>query len=200
MFYLSLAVTALVLLFLAVCLYLFIKASFSFAPWVPSKTDLLRQALDYLKVQPGTTFADLGSGDGRAVFLAARHFGLRSTGYEISPVPYFLSLLRRWFTPTPLASIKYSDLFSAALGGFDVIYIYGLPKSLHEKLQPKLEREMRPGSYILSYNFSLQGLETEKIFQHSWRRLLIYRWPESFKKISQPAKDISAVAAGLDPR
>jgi len=164
------------LLIIGVILGLFIRASFSFAPWVPSKLDLLDRALSKWRHDEDKHFVDLGSGDGRAVFLAAKKYQLIATGYEISPLPYAISKIRQLAHIKRHINLRFKNLYSADLSRYDIIYVYGLPLKLNQQLLPKLRKEVRPGTLILSYNFSIKSQKPIEIMRHKWRRLMVYRW------------------------
>ena len=168
-----LAVACLVVLLLMIVVS--IVAAFSFAPWVPSSAPMAARALALCKPQPNQTFVDIGCGDGRIVTMAYRRFGLRASGVEVSLLPYLLAKLRQLRYIGKPVSIRYQNLFNLPLGAFDIIYIYGLPRTIREKLLPKLLHETHAGTIIISYTFSLHGLtEIEKISDR-WRTVRIYR-------------------------
>ncbi|MEK7583665.1 MAG: class I SAM-dependent methyltransferase [Patescibacteria group bacterium] len=160
----------------AIVVFYMIRTAFSFAPWIPSSAHMARLALDFIAPSPSMRFIDLGAGDGRIVFLAARKYGMRAYGYELSPLPYLLSrLLQLKYKKLPVTLTR-RDLFTADLSEFDIIYLYGLPEALHEKLEPKLEREARPGSYVISYNFPLKSKTPVREMHDRWRNIYIYQY------------------------
>jgi SAM-dependent methyltransferase len=95
---------------------------------------------------------DLGCGDGRIVIAAARDFGARGVGIEIDPD------LARTATAAAKAA-KVSDRVTIITGNiFDpaikisdatVVTLF-LLQSLNEKLRPRLQSELRPGTRIVS--------------------------------------------------
>ncbi len=48
--------------------------------------DDVRQMLKLANIQPGELVIDLGTGDGRILFLAAREYDAQTIGVEISPL------------------------------------------------------------------------------------------------------------------
>ena len=54
------------------------------APFVASPTPVIRQMLILAELRPGEVLYDLGSGDGRAVIMAAQDFGAKSVGVEVA--------------------------------------------------------------------------------------------------------------------
>ena len=55
--------------------------------FMPAKIEDINRILNYLKLKPGQKFTDLGSGDGRWLFLAALS-KLQAEGYEADPLIY----------------------------------------------------------------------------------------------------------------
>lgn len=128
------------------------------APWVPTwKTDVDR-FLALAALTPGKRFVDLGCGDGRLVFAAARS-GADAIGYEISLLPYALALLRRAFLPAEArrrASIRYRDFWNVDLRGTDILYTFLMPEH-KERLRKKFEAELAPGAVVITYVWPIDG-------------------------------------------
>ncbi|KAL9179635.1 hypothetical protein ACHAXT_008925 [Thalassiosira profunda] len=104
-------------------------------------------------------FVDLGSGDGRVVFRAARE-GLfaKSVGYEINPALHGFVSIRRLLTPGYWANTAFycRDLWKIQLQGYDVVAVYGLAPIM-KRLGKKLEEELKPGSIVVSNVFPVPG-------------------------------------------
>ncbi len=161
---------------IAIVVFYLIRAFYSLAPWIPSKTTMVAQALASIHPQPGMRFADLGLGYGRVVFYVWRKYRLAATGYEISPLPYALAKLRQLFYRGASVNIVLQDLYAAPLGTFDIIFVYGLPDTINQKIGPKLTREAKPGTYVISYNFSFDTKKPLKEFHERWRNVFVYRF------------------------
>ncbi len=104
-------------------------------------------------------FVDLGSGDGRVVFRAAREgIFAKSIGYEINPALHIVANVRRILTPRYWSTTNFymADLWKTKLHQYDVVAIYGLPPIM-ERLGHKLEQELRPGSIVVSNVFEIPG-------------------------------------------
>ncbi|MFH1624701.1 MAG: class I SAM-dependent methyltransferase [Pseudomonadota bacterium] len=105
-------------------------------------------------LKPGVRFLDLGSGDGRVVFLASL-YGALSTGIEFDEDMFASGLtareeLSRSFDLSKTKLIK-GDFFEADFSSFDVIY-YFMGGSFEEKrLEEKLATEMKPGAVLVGY-------------------------------------------------
>eukprot|EP00562_Extubocellulus_spinifer_P003867 CAMPEP_0178536770 /NCGR_PEP_ID=MMETSP0696-20121128/36256_1 /TAXON_ID=265572 /ORGANISM="Extubocellulus spinifer, Strain CCMP396" /LENGTH=268 /DNA_ID=CAMNT_0020168999 /DNA_START=139 /DNA_END=945 /DNA_ORIENTATION=+ len=128
------------------------------------------------------TFVDLGSGDGRLVFQAARQsMFVRSIGYEINPVLHAFSCARRliqapkYWTTTDFGL---RDLWKVELKEVDVVAIYGL-QPIMKDLGCKLQKELRPGSIVVSNVFSIPGWRPSGA---STGGVFIYSVPECWEK------------------
>ena len=123
------------------------------APWVPSSDEIVRKMLLLSKVKPGEEVYDLGSGDGRIVIISTKEFGARSTGIEIDIFRAFYSkLLIRLLGLGGRARVIWSSFYRVDLSRADVVTVYLLPET-NDKLMPKLERELRPTSRVVSHAF-----------------------------------------------
>lgn len=164
--------TALILfLFLVTAAY----AAWSFAPWVPTRRKDLDRLFTLAGLLPGERFYDLGSGDGRTVFEAARR-GADATGVEIA-FPFWLwSRTLAPFRPGR-HRILWRDLFRVPLHDAHVVFLYGVPdEKLWARLRPKLENELRSGTRIISMTFPIDGWEPTEVSQPEGRLpIYLYR-------------------------
>ena len=135
----------------------------SAAPWVPLWRGDVRRMLSIAGTKPGEEVYDLGAGDGRIVVIAASEFGAQATGFELAVLPYFLAqfiILLRGLRGR--ASMRYANFFNIHLGNADVICTFLTPGAM-EKLKPKFEAELKPGSRVVSFAFHVPGWEPTKI-------------------------------------
>ena len=132
----------------------FVYGLISGVPWVPSRSDTIRQMLDLAGVKKGDKFADLGCGDGRMLFMAEK-LGARVYGYELALLAFLAAKLRKFFLGSN-ARIEFKSFFEINLEKFDVVALYLMPETL-EKLKPKLEKELKKGSRIVSHAFQIKG-------------------------------------------
>jgi tRNA A58 N-methylase Trm61 len=133
------------------------------APFVASPTPVVRQMLILAELKPGETLYDLGSGDGRAVIMAAKDFGARSVGVELREdlVKRALSNIHELGLETR-AHVLQNDIFKVDLSEADVVFLY-LTTSANEKVKPKLEAELKPGARIVSHDYEVLGWKPSKI-------------------------------------
>ena len=76
----------LTLILLAAFVVLLLLPALSGQPWVPASENRIHRALEMAELKPGEVLYDLGSGDGRVLIAAARDFGARAVGVELSPL------------------------------------------------------------------------------------------------------------------
>ncbi len=132
------------------------------APFVASPVPVVRQMLILAELRPGETLYDLGSGDGRAVIMAAKDFGAKSVGVELREdlAKRALSNIHEVGLETK-AQILQNDIFKVDLSPADVVFLY-LTTSANEKIKPKLEAELKPGARIVSHDYEILGWKPSK--------------------------------------
>ncbi len=115
------------------------------------------------ELKPGETLYDLGSGDGRIVIMAAKDFGANSVGIELREdlVKRALSNIQE-FGLEKKAQILQKDIFKVNVSQADVVFLY-LTTSANERVKPKLETELKPGTRIISHDYEILGWKPSKI-------------------------------------
>jgi SAM-dependent methyltransferase len=103
-------------------------------------------------VRPGKTFLDLGSGDGRVVFLAA-HLQAHATGIEYDRTLHRIARrarrqLTHLFEPER-ATLRRGDFFEADLARYDLLYYFGKGSYGEGRLIDKIRREIREDAILL---------------------------------------------------
>jgi hypothetical protein len=110
---------------------------------------------------PGTII-ELGSGWGSLAFpLASAFTETQIIGYENSPVPYMFSRLRQCFQRRANLHFKYKNFYTVSLKDAGMVVCYLYPGGM-QKLREKFERELPPGSCIMSNTFAVPGWQPEK--------------------------------------
>jgi len=124
-------------------------------PYVPTKYPIVDEMLRMAAVSKNDIVYDLGCGDGRLVITAAQKFGCRGVGYDIDP-ERIKECLENAKSAGVMEKVKFvlGDLFQADFHEATVIPMYLLP-SVNLKLRPKILRELRPGSRVVSHDFSM---------------------------------------------
>jgi hypothetical protein len=130
-------------------------------------------------VRPGTRFLDLGSGDGRVVFMAA-WLGADATGIEYDPQIFAASeragVALREIAPPDRVHLIEGDFFGSRWSGFDVIFFFGYGTFERERLGRKLLEEMDPDARLISAHEDqpFEGLVVEATYPE----MKVYRRPD----------------------
>ena len=140
--------------------------------FVPTPQEVVDAMLKLAKVSKNDVIYDLGSGDGRIPITAAKTYGARGVGIDIDPqrikeatenlktagVGDRVKFLNQDLFTTPIgeASVVTTDISEAT-----VVTLYLLP-SLNVKLIPKLNKELKPGTRIVSHAFDMSADGTER--------------------------------------
>jgi SAM-dependent methyltransferase len=123
--------------------------------WVPSAPEVITAMMEAAKVGPADVVYDLGCGEGEIVIAAAKMYGARGVGVDLDP-----ERIRNARTNAASAGVAdrvtfiEQDLFKTDVSPATVVTLYLLP-DLNERLRPKLLRELRPGSRIVSHDFGM---------------------------------------------
>ena len=131
--------------------------------FVPTSEAVADQMLQLAGITARDVVFDLGSGDGRILLLAAQKYGARGVGIEIQPhlVERARQIAREGEVSHNVQFIE-GDLFTADVSEATLVTIY-LSPSVNRKLEPKLKKELRPGTRIVSHQFPIGEWEPDKI-------------------------------------
>jgi len=123
--------------------------------FVPTPHEVVAEMLKTAQVTARDVVYDLGCGDGRIVISAAKEFGARGVGVDIDPS--LIKVCEKNALKQGVADrVKFilGDLFELELREATVVALYLTPE-LNVQLRPKLFRELRPGSRIVSHDFDM---------------------------------------------
>ena len=100
---------------------------------------------------------ELGSGWGTLAFLLAKRYPHQPViGYETSPIPFWISRILLKFKYLHNLTLKRKDFFEVPLNDASLVVCYLYPGAMH-RLKVKFERELQPGTWILSNTFAIPG-------------------------------------------
>lgn len=122
--------------------------------YVPTPQVVVDEMLRMTKIGPRDFIIDLGSGDGRMVITAAKNFGARGFGVDLSD-----DLLREsngralGEGVADRARFIKENLFETDLTKATVITTYLLP-SMNEKLRPKI-LNLKPGTRVAAHDYHM---------------------------------------------
>jgi cyclopropane fatty-acyl-phospholipid synthase-like methyltransferase len=125
--------------------------------FVPTADEVIEKMFEMAKVNEKDVMFDLGCGDNRICFMAAKKFGCRGVGLELNP--------KRIIEAMDLWEKKYSDLkllvetrHGDALDPKDmsdatVVVMYMFPEFM-DLWFPYAEKKLKPGTRIVSHDYS----------------------------------------------
>lgn len=150
--------------------------------YVPTPQEVVDAMLDVAKVGPDDLVYDLGCGDGRIVVTAAKKFGAHGVGIDIDP-----QRIKEANENVASAGvgdkveIRQADLFETDLSQASVVTLY-LLSSLNLKLRPKLWKELKVGSRVVSHAFSMGDWEPDETLDVNGRTVYFWTITEDLKK------------------
>ncbi len=142
--------------------------------YVPTPEAVVEAMLQVANVTSKDVVYALGCGDGRIPVTAAKKYGAHGVCFDIDP-----ERIREATANVAknnvgnLVKIVHADLFEQDLSGASVITLYLLP-SLNVKLMPKLMKELKPGTRIVSHAFDMGDWKPEKELDVDGRK--VYYW------------------------
>jgi hypothetical protein len=158
-----------------VYLLFYIIAFVSSAPFVPSTHRAADSMIALARIIKGKKIYDLGSGDGRLLFLAAQK-GANAVGYELNPILVILTIIKRLFSQTPgSVMVRWQSLWKADIHNAEVVFVYLMPTSM-DKLQQKLLSELRPGTTVISNSFIFKTWPV--VDKDSQNHVFVFRVPK----------------------
>lgn len=124
-------------------------------PFVPTPMAVVDAMLDMAQVTRSDTLYDLGCGDGRIVVRAATRFGCRGVGVDLDPERVREAKENaRTAGVEKLTRFEVGDVFEFDFSAASVVTMYLLP-SVNLKLRPRLLKELKPGTRIVSHDFDM---------------------------------------------
>jgi ribosomal protein L11 methylase PrmA len=148
--------------------------------FVPTPPAVVAAMLKAAKVGKNDIVYDLGSGDGRIPIAAVKDFGAaRAIGIDIDPqriAEANANLASSGITGNRVRFLN-QDLFTTDISEATVVTLYLLP-SLNLKLIPKFEKELKPGTRIVSHSFDMGDWKPEQTLDVDGRAVYYWTWPK----------------------
>jgi hypothetical protein len=150
------------------------RAQFSYdVPFVPTPPVVVEEMLRLANVGPDDFVIDLGSGDGRVVIAAVRKFGARGVGVDLDPDRIAESVYSAGLQGvSDRVAFHREDLFKFGISQATVVTMYLLP-SVNLKLRPRLLKELKPGTRIVSHDFDMEDWKPD---EKSTVRKNVFMW------------------------
>ncbi len=148
------------------------------SPFFSTPMPVVAEMLRVANVNANDVVYDLGSGDGRIVIAAARDFGARGVGIDIDPrLVRDASMNARRAGVEDRVRFLQGDIFEADIREATVVTLYLLP-DVNTALWPKLLKELRPGTRVVSHDYGIGHWKPDKTITMtlSDRSHRIYYW------------------------
>ncbi len=126
------------------------------APWVPTRSEILPYIMLLAKPTSNDVFYDLGCGDGRVAIEASLR-GAKVVCVELSKelIERAKEKARKMGVYDRIEFIN-DNFFNVDLSKATIVYMY-LLTSVNRMLRPKLERELRMGTRVITLDFEVPG-------------------------------------------
>ena len=167
--------------------------------FIPSSDAVVDAMLEMASVTRRDIVYDLGCGDGKIVIAAAKRYGARGVGIDIDPERIKeANENAKAAGVTDKVRFAVGDIFSESVTFSDatVVTLYLLP-SLNERLRPRLWRDLKPGTRVVSNSFSMSAAwppEKTRQVDDRW----IYFW--TIPKTDPPGRRARTPAAERAPQ
>ncbi|UCD08630.1 MAG: class I SAM-dependent methyltransferase [Dehalococcoidales bacterium] len=148
-----------------------------FVLWVPTMSEFIEGFFKLAPVSSSDVVYDLGSGDGRLLFAALENGAGRCVGIDIDlkKVNEARELAREKGLDNKVTFVE-GDFLDVDLSEATVILCYLFPEALRA-LRPKFERELRPGTRIVSEVFSVPKWKENKVKEVNRKNFNLYVIP-----------------------
>ncbi|MEM1872922.1 MAG: class I SAM-dependent methyltransferase [Candidatus Nezhaarchaeales archaeon] len=131
--------------------------------YFPTPEEVTLKMLEITNASKDDVLYDLGCGDGRVLILAAKKVGLRCVGVEIRKE--LVEQARQRVIKEGLQDlvvIHHGDMFQFDVSDVTIVYLY-LTTDLNLQLKPKLERELKKGTRVVSHQFEVPGWKPVRV-------------------------------------
>jgi SAM-dependent methyltransferase len=142
--------------------------------FVPTSGGVADAMLTLAQVTGDDVVYDLGSGEGDILIRAAEKYGARGVGIEIDAqlVNRATERVRKRGLAGRITFVQ-GDLFKADISGATVVTLY-LSASINRRLAPKLMKELKPGTRVVSNRFDMGDWRPDQERSAGGRK--VYLW------------------------
>lgn len=149
------------------------------ARYVPTPHEVVERMLALAAVTADDVLYDLGAGDGRIVVAAAKRYGARAVGVEIDPtLVWFARRAVARERVAHLVTIMHADATTVDVSAATVVTLFLTPEG-NRLLQPRLQRQLRPGARIVSHAHDMGNwspARTETVRSRTGEEHTLYLW------------------------
>ncbi len=133
------------------------------APFVEIPKEILGDIVKAMDVKPGSIVYDLGSGDGRVLAACYRkESDAKYIGIDKAIVPHVYAKFRLRKILGSNFKLLHKNFFRHDLSDATHIYVYLFP-GLLKSLLPKLQKELKPGTRVVSCDFEFPDIKPVEV-------------------------------------
>lgn len=121
------------------------------AGFEPTSGRIVQKMMEMAEISSNDVVYDLGSGDGRIVIKAAKKYNAMAVGIEADPLRVIWSRLVIIFSRIEnKPKIIWGNFFSEKIVDATIVTLF-LGPNTNQKLKRKLQKELKPGTFVVSY-------------------------------------------------
>lgn len=141
------------------------------APYLPTLSKRVEDALDLLDLKDGQTMLELGSGDGRLLKASAKR-GIFAVGYELNPLLVLYTKISCW-RYREYVTVHWGNYWAKKWPKTDGVYVFLLQPYM-SKLHKRLIQESRKNKInLVSFAFKIEEKKPAK--EQKGMFLYVYR-------------------------
>lgn len=130
-------------------------------PFIPLTKKQIRVINKFIKLKATDRIVDLGCGDGRVLRIFEKQGARDLTGYEVNFWVYLLARIRNRVLKSK-SKIYFKNFKKVNLSEYNIVFCY-LSNHYMNSLREKFDRELKPGTKIISYAFEAKDWHKPEI-------------------------------------
>lgn len=130
------------------------------APYVRSRKKFINKVLQEINFKEDSLVFDLGCGNAKFLITLLKQKKVKAIGYEYFIIPFIIAWARSLFYKN--LKVYHQDFFYADLSRADYVFCYLVPEQM-DRLEEKLQKELKPGAIVISNTFSFKNWQKEKL-------------------------------------
>ncbi len=143
-------------LIMYILFFVLVFSFFSLAPWVPTSKKDLNRIYKIVWLEDGEKFLEIWCGTSVvSLYMAKNKPNSFIVGIELSPVLYIISKIKIFFSWYKNIKIIYGNALKINLAEYNVLYVFGLPDTISNKLFPKILNIDKNNFRLISYCFKM---------------------------------------------
>ena len=158
------------------------KAKYNNDIYVPTADEVIQKMFDLAKVKKDDVMFDLGCGDGRILYMAAKKYGCHGIGLELNPTRIIEAMDQaKKYDVGTLVEIRHGDALKPKdLSDATVVMLYMFPEFMN-LWEPIAKEKLKPGTRILSHDYKWDAKfnwppDLTVTVKSSMREHLVHMW------------------------